>query len=100
MRITQGTVCVLLRHIAELLMPGYDLMVGRVKASKMVMTDDTVMPMQAPDKVKQAQLWACIGDEENPYHCLPLYTDPVAGWPQGVPQGLHRHSGCRCVDWL
>jgi transposase len=53
---------------ADLLRPLYNLMVRRVLASHVVCTDDTVMPMLAPEKTKQARMWVYVGDEHNPYN--------------------------------
>jgi transposase len=53
---------------ADLLRPLYDLMVQRVLSSHVVCTDDTVMPMLAPGKTKQARMWVYVGDEHNPYN--------------------------------
>ena len=94
-RITRGTMCVWLRDVAELLKPVYDLMVGRVKASKVVMTDDTVMPMQAPDKVKQARLWVYIGDEQNPYD---VYHFTLSRSRDGPKEFLKGFTGTLVAD--
>jgi transposase len=64
-RATQSVWC---RDVAEIAKPLYDLMVQRVLAGHVVCTDDTVMPMLAPEKVKKARMWAYIGDEHNPYN--------------------------------
>ncbi|HUY04476.1 MAG TPA: transposase, partial [Rhodocyclaceae bacterium] len=41
---------------------------ARLRASHVVATDDTVMPMQAPGKSKRTRLWVYVGDEANPYN--------------------------------
>jgi hypothetical protein len=43
-------------------------MVRRVLASHVVATDDTVMPMLAPGKARQARMWVYVGDGANPYN--------------------------------
>jgi hypothetical protein len=43
-------------------------MVQRVLASHVICTDDTVMPMLAPGKTKQARMWIYLGDWANPYN--------------------------------
>jgi transposase len=65
--ISRGTMCVWMRDVADLLRPVYDLMAARVRLSGVVLTDDTVMPMQAAEKVKPARLWVYIGGPEQPY---------------------------------
>jgi transposase len=64
-RATQGVWCA---DVANLARPLYDLMVRRVLASHVVCTDDTVMPMLAPGKAKQARMWVYVGDDRNPYN--------------------------------
>jgi transposase len=64
-RATQSVWC---GDVADLVRPVYDLMVRRVLASHVVGTDDTVMPMQAAGKAKQARMWVYTGDGANPYN--------------------------------
>jgi transposase len=64
-RATQSVWC---GDVADLLKPLYGLMVRRVLRSHVICTDDTVMPMLAPEKTKQARLWVYIGDQANPYN--------------------------------
>ena len=66
-RATQSVWC---GDVADLVKPLYDLMVKRVLASHVIATDDTVMPMLAPGKAKQARMWVYIGDQANPYNCF------------------------------
>lgn len=64
-RATQSVWC---GDAADLLRPLYDLMIRRVLQSHVIGTDDTVMPMLAPAKTKQARMWVYVGDSENPYN--------------------------------
>jgi transposase len=64
-RATQSVWC---GDAADLLRPLYNLMVKRVLASHLICTDDTVMPMLAPEKTKQARMWVYVGDAANPYN--------------------------------
>jgi transposase len=64
-RSTQGVWC---GDVADLLKPLHDLMIQRILRSQVICTDDTVMPMLAPQKTKQARMWVYIGDEQNPYN--------------------------------
>ena len=64
-RATQGVWC---GDVADLVTPLYDLMARRVRQSHVLATDDTVMPMLAPGKTKQARVWVYVGDEANPYN--------------------------------
>lgn len=93
--ISRGTMCVWLRDVAELLKPLYDLMVSRMKESKVVMTDDTIMPMQAPDKVQKARLWVYIGDDDNPYD---IYHFTLSRSRDGPKQFLKGYQGTLVAD--
>ena len=66
--ISRATMCVWAGDVADLIRPLYDRMVRRVLDSHVVHTDDTVMPMQAPEKTRQARMWVYVGDEGNPYN--------------------------------
>ena len=64
-RATQGIWC---RDVAEIVKPLFDLMIQRVLQSHVIGTDDTVMPMLAPEKAKKARMWVYVGDEQHPYN--------------------------------
>jgi transposase len=64
-RATQSVWC---GDVADLVEPLQRRMVGRVLASHLVCTDDTVMPMLAPGKTRQARMWVYVGDAANPYN--------------------------------
>ncbi len=69
--IDRSTMCVWAGDVADLVRPLHELMVGRVLSSHVVHTDDTVMPMLAPDsggKTRQARMWVYIGDDDHPYN--------------------------------
>ncbi len=64
-RVTQ---CIWCRDVADLVKPLYDRMVRRLLGSHFICTDDTVMPMLAPGRIKQARMWVYLGDGANPYN--------------------------------
>ena len=64
-RVTQ---CLWCRDVAGIIKPLYDRMIQRVLGGHVIHTDDTVMPMLAPGKTRQARLWVYVGDEANPYN--------------------------------
>ena len=64
-RATQSVWC---GDVADLAEPLYDLMAARVRASHVVATDDTIMPMLSKGKSARARMWVYVGDEENPYN--------------------------------
>jgi transposase len=64
-RATQSVWC---GDVADLVTPLYELMAARVRASHVVATDDTVMPMLSPGKTANARMWIYVGDDEHPYN--------------------------------
>jgi transposase len=64
-RATQSVWC---GDVADLAEPLYDVMAQRVRASHVVATDDTIMPMLSQGKAAKARMWVYVGDEENPYN--------------------------------
>ena len=46
----------------------YQLMAERVRASHVVATDDTIMPMQSTGKTANARMWVYVGDDDHPYN--------------------------------
>ena len=64
-RATQSVWC---GDVADLVAPLYDLMAARVRASHVVATDDTIMPMLAKGKTAKARMWVYVGDEAGPYN--------------------------------
>jgi len=64
-RATQSVWC---GDVADLAEPLYGLMAERVRASHVVPTDDTIMPMLAKGKAANARMWIYVGDEAGPYN--------------------------------
>jgi transposase len=64
-RATQSVWC---GDVADLAEPLYGLMSERVRASHVVPTDDTIMPMLAKGKAANARMWIYVGDEAGPYN--------------------------------
>ena len=71
-RATQSVWC---GDVADFVEPLYQLMAGRVRASHVVATDDTIMPMQSKDKVANARMWVYVGDEAQPYNVFDFTMD-------------------------
>lgn len=46
----------------------WELMGERVRASHVVATDDTIMPMLDKGKTANTRMWVYVGDESNPYN--------------------------------
>ena len=64
-RATQSVWC---GDVADLVEPLYALMADRVRASHVVATDDTIMPMLSKEKCANARMWVYVGDEAHPYN--------------------------------
>jgi len=71
-RATQSVWC---GDVADLVEPLYDLMANRVRASHVVATDDTIMPMQSKGKTANARMWVYVGDEAQPYNVFDFTMD-------------------------
>jgi transposase len=64
-RATQSVWC---GDVADLAGPLYELMAERVRASHVVATDDTIMPMLSKGKTTNARMWVYVGDDGYPYN--------------------------------
>jgi transposase len=64
-RATQSVWC---GDMADLAEPLWKLMAERVRASHVVATDDTIMPMLSKGKTANARMWIYVGDDGYPYN--------------------------------
>jgi transposase len=71
-RATQSVWC---GDVADFVEPLYQLMADRVRASHVVATDDTIMPMQSKDKTANARMWVYVGDGAQPYNVFDFTMD-------------------------
>src|SRR6267142_6052255 len=71
-RATQSVWC---GDVADLVEPLYWRMAERVRQSHVVATDDTILPMLSPGKVKQARMWVYVGDSDHPYNVFDFTLD-------------------------
>lgn len=67
--LSRSTMCSWMAACADLLHPLYERMVEEVLASKVVHTDDTVVPVQdkTRTKTRQGRAWVYVGDHDHPY---------------------------------
>ena len=65
--IARSTMCAWLAAAGELVRPLVELMARHVRASRVIHTDDTTVPVQAEEKCRQARIWTYLGDLANPY---------------------------------
>jgi transposase len=71
-RATQSVWC---GDVADLVEPLYELMATRVRASHVVATDDTIMPMLNTGKTANARMWVYVGDDAHPYNLFNFTLD-------------------------
>ena len=71
-RATQSVWC---GDVADLLEPLYELMAEQVRASHVVCTDDTIMPMLSRGKAANARMWVYVGDDAHPYNVFHFTLD-------------------------
>jgi len=64
-RATQSVWC---GDVADLVEPLYQLMAEQVRASHVVGTDDTIMPMLSTGKAANARMWVYVGDDAHPHN--------------------------------
>ena len=77
-RATQSVWC---GDVADLLEPLYELMAERVRASHVVTTDDTILPMLAKGKTANARMWVYVGDASQPYNIFDFTLDRSRNGP-------------------
>jgi len=64
-RATQSVWC---GDVGDLAEPLYELMGDQVRASHVVATDDTIMPMLRTGHCAKARMWVYVGDDAHPYN--------------------------------
>lgn len=67
--VARSTMCAWMRCAGELVAPLIDLLVTRVKQSRVIHTDDTPVPIQSPGQkqCRKGRIWCYLGDAANPY---------------------------------
>ena len=81
--VARSTMCAWLAAAGELVRPLVELMARRVRMSKVVHTDDTRVPIQAPGegKCRQGRIWTYIGDRDHPYIVYDYTPDRTRAGP-------------------
>jgi transposase len=83
--LSRQTTCGWLAQCAGLLEPIWKAMKARILLSKVVMTDDTTVPVQDPDvkgKNRTARFWAYLGDRDHRFVVFDYSTDRRGDWPE------------------
>ncbi len=78
-RATQSVWCGAVADLAE---PLYQRMAERVRASHVVATDDTVLPMLSVGKTQAARMWVYVGDPQHPYNVFDFTLNRGRDGPQ------------------
>ena len=78
-RATQSVWC---GAVADLVEPLYQRMAEQVRASHLVATDDTVLPMLSVGKTQAARMWVYVGDAEHPYNVFDFTLNRGRDGPQ------------------
>ena len=84
----RSTMCLWMTAVARLLRPLYDRMVQRVLQSHVLATDDTVMPLLAPEKTQPARMWIYQGDASQPYNVFNFTESRKRDGPETFLQGF------------
>lgn len=98
--IARSTMSLWCRDVAEMVTPLYNLMIERVLKSRVIGTDDTIMPMQEPGagKTRKARMWVYIGgvgDEDKPYT---IFDFTLSRSRDGPSQFLKGYTGTLIAD--
>lgn len=67
LELSRSTLSTWCRDVAEIAMPLYRRMADCVRSSRVIGTDDTVMPLLEKEKTRQARMWVYLGDDSHPY---------------------------------
>jgi hypothetical protein len=78
-RATQSVWCGAVADLAE---PLYQRMAEQVRASHLVATDDTVLPILSVGKTQAARMWVYVGDPEHPYNVFDFTLNRGRDGPQ------------------
>jgi transposase len=65
--LNRSTLCGWMDAAARVVEPLYKLMGDRVRQSRVLHTDDTIVPIQHEGHCRQGRLWTYVGDEDHPY---------------------------------
>jgi len=67
--VARSTMCAWMAAAGELVKPLVELLIARVKQSRVIHTDDTPVPVQSPGEkqCRKGRIWCYLGDDANPY---------------------------------
>jgi len=76
--------------MADLFEPLWELMAKGVRASHVVGTDDTIMPMLATGKAVNARMWVYVGDDDHPYNVFDFTLNRTRDGPKYFLQNYNQ----------
>lgn len=67
--VARSTMCAWMMAAGTLVKPLVELMIGRIKGSRVIHTDDTTVPIQSPGEkqCRKGRIWCYLGDALHPY---------------------------------
>jgi transposase len=95
--LSRSTMCDWLAGCADVLWPIYERMCVRVRASKVIHTDDTPVPVldRKLDRTRTGRIWVYFGDANNPY----VVYDATPSRSRDGPQSfLKKYTGYLQAD--
>jgi transposase len=97
LEIARSTMCAWMLAMATLLKPLYELMANRVRQSRVIHTDETRVPVQAPGtgKCRSGRIWVYIGDKANAYSVYEYTPDRTRAGPS---KWLQKYKGYLQAD--
>jgi transposase len=91
----RSTMCLWLADVARLVRPIYDRMVQRILQSHVLATDDTILPLLAPGRTRQARMWIYQGDDSQPYN---IFDFTLSRSRDGPSRFLKEFAGTLLAD--
>ena len=91
--VARSTMCAWMRCAGELVVPLVELMTKRVRQSKVIHTDDTVVPVQSPGskQCRKGRIWCYLGDVANPYIVYDYTPNRQRAGPEKWLRGYRGH---------
>ncbi|MDB5349285.1 MAG: transposase [Planctomycetota bacterium] len=91
--IARSTMCAWLQAAGELVQPLVALMADRVRRSRVIHTDETRVPVQAPGtgRCRKGRIWTYIGEHQHPYIVCHYTPDRTHAGPSSRLAG---YKGC------
>jgi len=91
----RSTMCLWMADVARLVRPIYDLMTQRVLQSRVLATDDTILPLLHPGRTRKTRMWIYQGDDSQPYN---VFDFTVSRSRDGPNRFLSKFSGVLLAD--